>query len=89
MSIGDDRIKIHESWDPTLYGFFKCIRTIRSGGEWRPYYDFLLDVEFEITTEKEREDFVAKAKAAKSFQDLPLMTDLMLEGIIDGVGESQ
>lgn len=27
----------------------------------------------------------AKVKTAKSFQDLPLMTDLMLEGIIDGV----
>lgn len=89
MSIGDDRIKICEIWDPALYGYFHCIRTIRSGGEWCPYYDFLLDVEFEITTEKERKDFITKAKAAKSLQDLPLMTESMLEGIIDGVGESQ
>jgi hypothetical protein len=89
MSIGDDRIKIHESWDLALYGYFQCIRTIRSGGEWRPYYDFLLDAEFEITTEKERKDFITKAKAAKSLQDLPLMNESMLEGIIDGVCESQ
>jgi len=89
MSIGNDRIKICESWDPALYGHFHCIRTIRSGGEWHPDYDFLLDVEFEITTEKERKDFITKAKAAKSLQDLPLMTESMLEGIIDGVGESQ
>jgi hypothetical protein len=89
MSIGDDRIKIHESWDPALYGYFQCIRTIRSGGEWCPYYDFLLGAEFEITTEKERKDFITKAKAANSLQDLPLMTESMLEGITDGVGEFQ
>ena len=85
MSIGNDRIKICIDWDPALYGYFHCIRAIRSGGEWRPYYDFLLNVEFGIATEEDREDFIAKARGAKSLRELPLMTESMLEDIRRGM----
>jgi len=85
MSIGNDRIKICIDWDPALYGYFRCIRAIRSGGEWRPYYDFLLNVEFGIPTEEGREDFIAKARGAKSLRELPLMTESMLENIRRGM----
>jgi hypothetical protein len=85
MSIGNDRIKICTDWDPALYGYFHCIRAIRSGGEWRPYYDFLLNVEFGIATGNDREDFIAKARGAKSLRELPLMTESMLENIRSGM----
>jgi len=85
VSIGNDRIKICIDWDPTLYGYFHCIRAIRSGGEWRPYYDFLLNVEFGIVTEEDREDFIAEVRDAESLRELPLMTESMLKDIRRGM----
>jgi|GEM_PF-6159855 len=34
---------------------------------------FILEVEFEISTAEEREDFIQRVKTAKSLQELPFM----------------
>lgn len=88
VSIGDERVNICWSWDPALFWYFHCIRAIRTGGKWLPFYDFFLEVEFGISSEGERKDFVAKAKVANSLQELPLMTKSMLENIKEGTSRT-
>lgn len=85
VSVGKERVKVYQKWEPALYGYFLCIRSIRTGGEWLPYYEFLLDIEFDVSDQASIDEFIAKAKSAKCLRELPLMTDNMFRELYEGI----
>ena len=85
ISVGSDRVKAYYEWEPAIYWYFHCIRAIRTGGPWLGVYSYMLDMEFEVTTEKARDAFIRKAKAAKCLAELPFMTKRMKEEIERGM----
>ena len=91
ISVGPDRVKAYYEWEPAIYWYFHCVRAIRTGGPWLAVYSYLLDIEFGVTTEKARDAFVRKVKAAKCLAGLPFMTKRMKEDIDRGMkwGEKQ
>jgi hypothetical protein len=85
VSIGKERVKIYQEWDPALYGYFHCVRAIRKSDEWLPYYEYLLAAEFDVSDQASVDEFIAKVKAAEYLRELPIMTDNMLRGIYEGM----
>jgi len=64
VSVGPDRVKIYYQWEPDIYWYLHGVRAIRTGEPWLGIHTYMLEMEFDVTTERARTAFIRKVKAA-------------------------
>jgi hypothetical protein len=84
VSVGPDRVKAYLEWDPAIYWYLHCVRAIRTGESWLSHYSYMLELEFDVTGDQARNDFIRQVNSAECLDQLPFMTQRMKEGIEEG-----
>jgi len=85
ITVGPDRVKAYYMWEQGIYWYLHAIRAVRTGEPWNGMYDYVLRMEFEVEDEKERDEFIRKAKAATCLAELPFMTESIKDTIDRGM----
>ena len=85
ITVGPDRVKAYYMWEQGIYWYLHAIRAVRTGEPWIGMYDYVLRMEFEVDDEKERDEFIRKAKAATCLAELPFMTESIKDTIDRGM----
>ncbi len=86
VSIGNDRIKVYNDWDPEIYTYISyLVPKIIKGDKLTSDDYFFLEREFEINTKEEIDKFIEGVKAAKSLKELPFMDNNSIDSIREGM----